>query len=167
MLYEHSYVTNLETTAPQSDLTGAEKKNGPLILDKEREQSSYLQPRQLSTKSQIEREENNRKGRGWTKITPVPSGPRGKTENTAAVTLTNAVRKTSPRKTAATNRSRPQRTTTPHPRTRLARAPDYLDAHREQQLAITMYEPKNAEERRTEVPKQLRVPCTKQRRERA
>lgn len=55
MLYEHSYVTNLETTAPQSDLTGAEKKNGPLILDKEREQSSYLQPRQLSTKSQIER----------------------------------------------------------------------------------------------------------------
>lgn len=96
MLYEHSYVTNLETTAPQSDLTGAEKKNGPLILDKEREQSSYLQPRQLSTKSQIEREENNRKGRGWTKITPVPSGPRGKTKNTAAITLTNAVRQTSP-----------------------------------------------------------------------
>lgn len=51
-----------------------------------------------------------------------------------------------PRKTAATKRPRPQRTT-PHPRIRLARAPDYLDAHREQQFAITMYEPKNVEER--------------------
>lgn len=71
-----------------------------------------------------------------------------------------------PRKTAATKRPRPQQTT-PHPRIRLARAPDYLDAHREQQFAITMYEPKNVEERHSEVPWQPRVLCTKQRRSRA
>lgn len=44
MLYEHSYVTNLETTAPQSDLTGAEKKAALLFWTKSESKAVIYSP---------------------------------------------------------------------------------------------------------------------------
>lgn len=167
MLYEHSYVTNLETTAPQSDLTGAEKKKRPSYSG-QRARAKQLFTAQTVEHKVTDRERRKQQKRAWLDKNHTCAFRTTRKDQEHSRRHTHKRRATNfPGKTAATNRSRPQRTTTPHPRTRLARAPDYLDAHREQQLAITMYEPKNAEERRTEVPKQLGVPCTKQRRERA
>lgn len=64
MLYEHSYVTNLETTAPQSDLTGAEKNNGPLILDK-RARAKQLFTAQTVEHKVTDRERRKQQKRTW------------------------------------------------------------------------------------------------------
>lgn len=170
MLYEHPYVTNLKTTAPQSDLTGAGKKERPSYSG-QRARAKQLFTAQTVEHRVTDRERRRKQKKKWAWLdknrTCAFRTTRKDHEHSRRHAHKRCAKNFFPRKTAATNRSRPQRTTTPHRRTRLARAPDYLDAHREQQLAITMYEPKNVEERCAEVPGQLRVPCIKQRRRRA
>lgn len=112
MLHEHPHVTNVETAAPQSDLTGTGETNGPRILGEEQERKQLFTARTAEHKvTDLERRRKQQKGCAWTKITPASSGPEGKTKNTAVITPTFAVRKTFPeRQPQPTGREPPHRT---------------------------------------------------------